>query len=98
MKAVMGDPRSHATPGAAGRAARRRAARRSRSSVRPTSPRHHEATPLPAHTALGVLAGTPAVRTRLVQAAAARLAAGERPTAEAIAERAIGGIACAVGG
>lgn len=38
------------------------------------------------------------MRTRLVQAAAARLAAGERPTAEAIAERAIGGIACAVGG
>lgn len=94
----MGDRRSHATPGPAGRGARRRVARRTRPSARPTSPRHHEATSLPAHAALRVLAGTPVVRTGLVEAAAARLAAGQRPSADAIAERAIGAIACGARG
>jgi hypothetical protein len=44
--------------------------------------------------ALRLIDGLPPVRVELVEAASARLAAGERPTSEAIADRAIRRATC----
>ena len=90
----MRTPRRHATRALdavrrrhrRGRALRRHATRPS-SAVMATSPHTIER-------ALRILDGQPQVRVELVAAASARLAAGERPSSEAIADRVVRDSVC----
>lgn len=81
--------RSHASEafGALRRKPRRSSLRRHRS--RPVSSLTSVATPLAVDRALATIADLPLARRHLVEAAAARLAAGERPSSYAIADMAI---------
>jgi hypothetical protein len=89
--------RTHATRALdAVRTRRRRvsAHRHGRRPVRPTSSLTSGATPMTIDLALRTIDGLPPVRVHLVEAAAARLAAGERPTSDAIADMAIRRATC----
>jgi hypothetical protein len=87
--------RTHATRAlAAVRSRRRRASVHRRRSVRPASSLTSGATPMTVELALRTIHELPPVRIHLVEAAAARLAAGERPTSAAIADMAIRRAAC----
>lgn len=72
---------------------RRRRAHRRRS-VRPVNGLTSGATPLTIDLALRTIDELPPVRIHLVEAAAARLAAGERPTSDAVADMAIRRATC----
>ena len=98
MRAVMRTPRTHATRALdavrrrhrRGRGGQRHAVRPS-SSLMATSPRTID------H-ALRIIDALPPVRVELVEAASARLAAGERPSSEAIADMAIRRATCDLSG
>lgn len=68
---------------------RRTSVRRARRERRPTASLTSAATPVIIDLALRTIDELPPVRLDLVDAVSARLAAGERPSAEAIAEMAI---------
>lgn len=68
---------------------RRTSAGRSRRERRPTASLTSAATPVIVDLALRAIDDLPPVRLDVVDAASARLAAGERPSAEVIAEMAI---------
>jgi hypothetical protein len=81
--------RAHASEAfAAVRRRHRRASLRRRRS-RPASSLTSVATPLAVDRALATIADLPPARSHMVEAAAARLAAGERPSSYAIADMAI---------
>jgi len=96
MRAVMRTPRTHATRALdavrhrRGRGGQRHTVRPS-SSLMATSPRTID------H-ALRIIDALPPVRVELVEAASARLAAGERPSSEAIADMAIRRATCDLSG
>ena len=71
----------------------RRASVRRHRSVRPSSSLM-SATPMSIDLALRTIDELPPIRIHLVEAASARLAAGERPSAEAIADMAIRRATC----
>ena len=78
----------------AARSRPRRGSVHRRRSVRPASSLTSGATPLSIDLALRTIDELPPVRIHMVEAAAARLAAGERPTSEAIADMAIRRATC----
>ncbi len=86
--------RTHASRAFDAMRGRRRRAHARRRSVRPVNGLTSGATPLTIDLALRTIDELPPVRIHVVQAAAARLAAGERPTSDAIAEMAIRRATC----
>ncbi len=87
--------RTHATRALdAVRRRRRRAQVHPRRVVRSAAGASSGPTPMTIELALRTIGETPAVRVHLVEAAAARLAAGERPSSEAIADMAIRRATC----
>ncbi len=76
------------------RSRRRRGSVHRRGSVRPASSLTSGATPMSIDLALRTIDELPPVRIHMVEAAAARLAAGERPTSDAIADMAIRRASC----
>ena len=76
------------------RSRHRRVPVRARRSVRPRSSLTAVATPMTIDLALRTIDELPTIRIDLVEAASARLAAGERPSAEAIADMAIRRATC----
>ena len=87
--------RTHATRALdAVRRRRRRAAIHPRRPVRSVASSSSVPTPLTIELALRTISETPGVRIQLVEAAAARLATGERPSSEAIADMAIRRATC----
>jgi len=87
--------RTHATRALAAVRRRRRRAHHHRQRVaRPSSSLTSGATPMTIEHALRTIDQLPRVRVHLVEAASARLAAGERPTAEDIAEMALRRATC----
>jgi hypothetical protein len=87
--------RTHATRALdAVRRRRRRAHLHPQRTIRSVGSLSSAPTPMTIELALRTIGETPEVRVQLVEAAAARLAAGERPSSEAIADMAIRRATC----